>query len=187
MILMLVRTALWGLAIIAAAYAFVWLKDASGGVTVDLEGRTYGPFRPLEFVAIVFGLALFLWLVFKAFGFLIALVRFFSGDETALSRFWSRSRERRGFDALSKSLTAIAEGDARGAMTTARKAERLLERKDLTRLTMARAAEASGETGLARDYYKALASDPKTAYVGVKGLLEQALTKGESERALKLA
>ncbi|MEM8755939.1 MAG: tetratricopeptide repeat protein, partial [Pseudomonadota bacterium] len=35
--------------------------------------------------------------------------------------------------------------------------------------------------------YKALASDPKTAYVGVKGLLEQALTKGESERALKLA
>ena len=102
MVLMLVRTALWGLAVIAAAIALVWLKDSSGGVMVELNGRAFGPFRPLEFVAVVFVLALLIWGVVKLFGFLVALVRFASGDETALSRYWSRSRERRGFDALAR-------------------------------------------------------------------------------------
>ena len=187
MVLMLVRTALWGLAVIAAAIALVWLKDSSGGVMVELNGRAFGPFRPLEFVAVVFVLALLIWGVVKLFGFLVALVRFASGDETALSRYWSRSRERRGFDALANGLTALAEGDASTALVRGRKAERLLEKPGLTKLLVAQAAEQTGETRLARDYYKQLASDPKTAYVGVKGLLDQALAKGETERALKLA
>lgn len=187
MIMMLIRTALWGLAIIAAALAFVWLKDTGGGVTVTLGDRAYGPFRPIEFIAIVLVIGLAVWLLIKLFSFLVALVRFFSGDETALSRFWNRSRERRGFDAVSAGLALLAEGDGRAALTKARKAERLLERPGLTRLLVARSAEASGETALAKDYYKRLASDPDTAIVGVKGLLRQAQERGETERALKLA
>ena len=187
MLMMLIRTALWGLAVIAATVALVWLKDAEGGVMIDLNDRVYGPFRPLEFVALVVLIALLLWGLVKLFGFLVALVRFFSGDETALSRYWSRSRERRGFDALAEGMTSLAEGDASTALTRARKPERLLDKPGLTRLLVAQAAEASGETRLARDYYKQLAEDPDTAFVGVKGLLEQALRKGETERALKLA
>lgn len=187
MIFMLIRTALWGVAIIAAAMAFVWLKDSDGGVTLTLAGRAYGPFRLLETLAIVFAMALTLWLAIKLFSFLVALVRFFAGDETALSRFWSRSRERRGFDALSKGLIAMAEGDGRTAMAKARKAERLLDRPDLTRLLIAQSARAAGQAEVAKDYYKRLASDPGTSYVGVKGLLEQALKEGDKKRALKLA
>lgn len=187
MIFMLIRTALWGLAIIAAAFAFVWLKDSDGGVTLDLAGRTFGPFTLVESVAIIFAAAVTLWLLVKAFSFLVALVRFFSGDQTALSRFWNRSRERRGFTALSKGMIAMAEGDGRTALTQAKKAERLLDRPDITRLTIARAAEASGEANMANEYYKRLAAEPRTAYVGVKGLLERAVADGDKEKALKLA
>lgn len=187
MILMLLRTALWGIAVIAATLALVWLKDAEGGVMIDLNNRAYGPFRPLEFVALVVLIALLLWGLVKAFGFLVACVRFLTGDETAISRYWDRSRERRGFDALASGMTALAEGDSAVALTRARKAERLLEKPELTKLLVAQAAEASGENKLAREYYKQLASEPASAYVGVKGLLEQALKKGETEKALKLA
>ncbi|MEM7269585.1 MAG: heme biosynthesis HemY N-terminal domain-containing protein [Pseudomonadota bacterium] len=187
MILMLIRTLLWGGAILAAALAFVFLKDATGGVNVELNGQVYGPFRPLEFVGVVVVIALLLWALTKLFGFLVALVRFFSGDETALSRYWNRSRERRGFDALSHGLIALAEGDGKAALTRAKKAERLLERPGLTRLLMAQSAEAAGDPDLARNYYKELASDPDTAFVGTRGLLAEALRKGETDRALKLA
>ncbi len=96
MLLMLIRTVLWGLAILVLALAFDWLRDSSGGISVDLNGRAYGPFAPLEFVGLVIAIALIIWLLFKGFSFAVALVRFFSGDETALSRYWNRSRERRG-------------------------------------------------------------------------------------------
>ncbi len=184
---MLIRTALWGLAIIAAAFAVVWLKDAEGGVTLELAGRAYGPFRLLETVALVFLAALLLWLLWKAFGFCVALVRFMTGDETALSRFWNRSRERRGFDALAGGLVAMAEGDGREALAKARKAERLLARPDLTRLLVAQAARAAGDKNTAKAYFKELASAPATAFVGVSGLLEQAMKDGDRDRALKLA
>ncbi|MFV0474635.1 MAG: heme biosynthesis protein HemY [Pikeienuella sp.] len=187
MVYMLIRTALWGLAIIAAALAFVWLKDSDGGVTLALAGRVYGPFRPVEAVGIILGLAFALWLMVKAFGFLVALVRFFTGDETALSRFWNRSRERRGFNALAGGLISMAEGDGKTALVKARKAERLLDRPVLTRLVVAQTAEAAGQIGLAKDYYKQLAAEPRTAYVGVKGLLDQAIRKGDKTKALALA
>lgn len=187
MLLMLIRTLLWGLAILAVAFAFDWLRDSTGGISVDLNGRAYGPFAPLEFVGLVLAIGLLIWLLIKGFSFAVALVRFLSGDETALSRYWNRSRERRGFDALSEGLISMAEGDGAKALTRARKAERLLSRPGLTRLVMAQAAEASGDTGLARTYYKQLASEPDTAFVGTKGLLAEALRKDETDRALKLA
>lgn len=187
MLMMLIRTALWGVAIIAVALAFVWLKDVGGGVTMTLGDRAYGPFRPIEFVGLVVVVILLVWLAVKLFSLLVALARFFAGDETALSRFWSRSRERRGFDALASGLNLLAEGDGRAALGKARKAERLLDRPGLTRLLIARSAEVSGETALAKDYYKRLASEPGTAFVGVKGLLDQAQRQGDHARARKLA
>ena len=64
--------------------------------------------------------------VLKLIGFLVALFRFLLGDETAISRYFSRSRERRGFDALSDGMVALASGDAKTAMKKAQRAERLL-------------------------------------------------------------
>jgi len=128
-----------------------------------------------------------IWLAIKLLGFLIAILRFLSGDETALSRYFERNRMRRGLEALSKGMTAVAAGDGRLAQKKAKRAEKLLRRPELTRLLNAQAAELAGDTRRARTYYRALAADQETAFVGIKGLLGQAMEAGETEKALKLA
>ena len=62
----------------------------------------------------------------KLVGLLVAVIRFLLGDETAISRHFSRSRERRGYAALSDGIIALAAGDSRTAMKKAQKADRLL-------------------------------------------------------------
>jgi HemY protein len=51
----------------------------------------------------------------------IALLRFINGDETALSRYFDRNRERRGFEALSDGLMALASGEGRDAIGEGKK------------------------------------------------------------------
>ena len=138
-------------------------------------------------VAIVLGGFIALYLAFRLLGLLLAVLRFLTGDETALTRTFRRGREKRGLDALARGWTAVAAGDAKEARKQAEKAQRLLDRPDLTRLLNARAADLAGDTRRAKRYYKALAAEPETAFVGVKGLLGQAMRAGETDRALRLA
>ena len=60
----------------------------------------------LGFIALV----ILVWVGLKVLGLLVALWRFINGDETAFSRYFDRNRERRGFDALSDGLIAMASG-----------------------------------------------------------------------------
>ncbi|MGB0507827.1 MAG: heme biosynthesis protein HemY [Pikeienuella sp.] len=187
MITMLIRTAIWVAVILIASIAIVFLMSAEGGVTIDLNRQTYGPFAPMEFAIGVLLLTAVLWLAWRIFGLIVAIVRFVSGDETALSRYWFRSQERRGFDALAEGQILLAEGDGKTALARARKAERLLARPALTNLLVAQAAEATGDRTTARTYYKTMAGEKGSAFVGVRGLLAQAQASNEPERALKLA
>jgi len=127
------------------------------------------------------------WIVFRLTSLLLAIFRFFNGDETAISRYFDRNRERRGFEALADGLMALASGEGRVAMAKAAKAEKYLNRPDLTLLISAQAAEMSGETRKAQNYYKHLLSDDRTRFVGVQGILKQKLIEGDTETALKLA
>ncbi|NOX39522.1 MAG: heme biosynthesis protein HemY [Alphaproteobacteria bacterium] len=127
------------------------------------------------------------WITFRLASLLLAVFRFFNGDETAISRYFDRNRERRGFEALADGLMALASGEGRVAMAKAAKAEKHLNRPDLTLLISAQAAEMSGETRKAQDYYKQLLADDRTRFVGVQGILKQKLAEGDTETALKLA
>ncbi|MEM7178888.1 MAG: heme biosynthesis HemY N-terminal domain-containing protein, partial [Pseudomonadota bacterium] len=170
----------------AATWGVYQLMETPGAIVVSFANYEY-TLTPLAFVVLAaIGFAALL-ILFKVAGLLLALYRFICGDETAISRFFNRSRERRGFDSLSQALTALAEGDGAKAKTKAEKAERLLERPDVTQLVTAQAAEMSGDLIKARKYYKALAEEKRSSYAGVKGLLELANNDGDEERALKLA
>ncbi|MEL6550821.1 MAG: heme biosynthesis HemY N-terminal domain-containing protein [Pseudomonadota bacterium] len=168
------------------------LLELGGGVTVQVPGT--GMTTPVEFsltpIQMIIVLALFvvaIWLFFKLFGLLIATLKFINGDETAISRYFDRNRERRGFEALSEGLVALASGEGKLAMAKAAKAERYLGRPELTNLVTAQAAEMSGDRTRAADVYKRLLQDDRTRFVGVNGLLKQKLVAGETETALKLA
>lgn len=66
---------------------------------------TLGPVQ-----AVVLGVILFLavWLALKVLGLLAATFRFLNGDETAISRYFDRNRERKGYRALSEGMMALA-------------------------------------------------------------------------------
>ncbi len=145
---------------------------------------TIGPVQ-----AVVLGVILFLvvWLALKLLGFIAATFRFLNGDETAISRYFDRNRERKGYKALSEGMMALASGEPRLALTRAQNAERLLGKPELTTLLVAQAAEASGDHRRATEAYKTLLKDDATRFVGVRGLLQQKLVEGDREVALKLA
>ena len=50
------------------------------------------------------GVVLAVWLFLKLFNLLVAVIRFLNGDETAITRYFDRNRERKGFQALADGL-----------------------------------------------------------------------------------
>lgn len=174
-------------AIIAAlAFGGSYLMESEGGVQVLVMGKEY-TFDPIESVIGLLVLTVALWIVLKIASFLVALLKFLAGDETAMSRYFDRSRERRGYKALSDSLMALASGEGQAAMTKASKAEKLLGKPEITNIITAQAAEMAGDTELAAEAYKKLLPNKDTRFVGVRGILKQKLAEGDKDTAKKLA
>lgn len=172
--------------IIAAAFAVSFLIETGGEVRLSFGGREY-LFEPLDALVGLIVLLVAIWLAFRALGLLVAVFRFFNGDETAISRYFTRNRERKGYEALSDGMVALAAGEGRLAMAKAARAERYLEKPELTNLINAQAAEMAGDTKKALQYYKSLLANDRTRFVGVHGLMKQKLSEGDTDTALKLA
>ena len=178
----LVFVAIIGLLAIGAGY----LMETSGGVQITVAGTEY-TLGLLQSV-IALGVLMFaVWLFFKLLALLIATLKFLNGDETALSRYFDRGREKRGYQTLADGLMALASGEGRVAMTKASKAEKLLNKPELTNLLVAQAAELTGDTKKAEETYKKLITNNATRFVGVRGIMKQKLTEGDDETARKLA
>ena len=171
---------------IGLSFGLSYVLETPGGVRIAFGGQEIS-LAPIGFIlALLLVLATF-WILLKLSGLLVAVLRFVMGDETALTRYWGRKRERRGFDALAEGMVALASGEGAKAMAQAAKAERLLSRPDLTRLLSAQAAEQSGDGARALGYYKEMLQDDRTRFVGVQGILKQKLAEGDTDTALKLA
>ncbi|WP_299735892.1 heme biosynthesis HemY N-terminal domain-containing protein [uncultured Roseobacter sp.] len=182
----LIKIILFVAAVALLALGAGYLLESEGGVQVTVMGSEY-TFGPLQSVLAVVALVVTVWVVLKLLSLLIATLRFLNGDETALSRYFDRNRERKGFDALSEGLMALASGEGRLAMTKAAKAERYLNKPELTNLLTAQAAELAGDRRKAEETYKKLVTNDATRFVGVRGILKQKLADGDTETALKLA
>jgi HemY protein len=182
----LTKVILFVVVIAALALAAGLLSETGEVLRLNVAGWefTIGPLQ-----AVVLGLVLFavVWLTLKILGFLGATFRFLNGDETAISRYFDRNRERKGYRALSEGMMALASGEPRLALARAQNAERLLGKPELTTLLVAQAAEAAGDHKRATEAYKTLLKDDATRFVGVRGLLQQKLAEGDREVALKLA
>lgn len=172
--------------VMAATYGATMLLDMEGSATVDIGGVA----ATFSVIELVIGLIVFIalvWLAFKLIGLAIATFKFLNGDETAISRYFSRNRERKGFEALSEGMMALASGEGRLAMAKASRAEKYLERPELTNLLTAQAAELAGDRKTAEQTYRKLLEDDKTRFVGVRGIMKQKLEDGDTDTALVLA
>lgn len=163
-----------------------YLSETGGGIRIAIANQEFN-LQPLQAVIAAIGLIFVIWLLLKLMNLLLATFRFLNGDETAISRYFDRNRERKGFDALADGLMALASGEGQVAMAKAAKAEKFLDRPELTNLITAQAAEMSGDRKKATEVYKRLLQDDRTRFVGVRGIMKQKLDDGDTETAMKLA
>jgi len=162
------------------------LLDTGGGIRIAAAGYEFS-LGPLQALIAFFAMVVLVWLLMKLVGLIMAVFRFLNGDETAISRYFDRNRERKGFQALSEGIIALAAGEGRLALNRAIKAEKYLADPHLTTLLVAQAAEAAGDTRRATEAYKELLSSDTTRFVAIRGLMKQKLTEGDTETAQKLA
>ena len=172
--------------IVLATMGVSQLLETSGEVSISVANTEF-TLTPMVALLGLVALLFAFWVLLKILNLLVAVFRFLNGDETAISRYFDRNRERKGFEALADGLMALASGEGRTAMAKAAKAEKYLKRPELTNLITAQAAEQSGDTRKAQEVYKRLLTDERTRFVGVRGIMKQKLAEGDTDTALKLA
>ena len=96
-------------------------------------------------------------------------------------------RRRRGYEALSRGLVAVAAGDVETAGRQSKRAERLLDERPLTMLLSAQSAQMQGDDGAAATFFTAMRERPETEFLGLRGLLTQAMRRRDWPEALALA
>ncbi len=186
MIWSLVKIILFVCAVAALALGAGYLLESQGGIRLVVAGSEYN-LGPLQSAIALVLLVLAVWVFLKLLGLLIATWRFMNGDETAITRYFARNRQAKGFDALAEGMMALASGEGRLALTKAAKADRYLDRPELTKLLTAQAAELAGDRRKAEETYRKLVENESTRFVGVRGIMKQKLADGDTETALKLA
>jgi HemY protein len=118
---------------------------------------------------------------------LLRLVGAILGAPRALMRSRRERRRREGYRALTQGMVAVAAGEAEEARRLARKADVLLAEPPLTLLLQAQSAQLDGDEQAARKFFLAMLERPETEFLGVRGLLTQALKTGDETAALELA
>jgi HemY protein len=118
---------------------------------------------------------------------LVWILRRFVGGPRAFMRRRRERRRRAGYRALTQGMVAVAAGDAEEAQRQARRADVLLAEPPLTLLLSAQAAQLNGDENAAKKYFTAMLGRPETEFLGLRGLITQAMRTGEHGTARRLA
>jgi HemY protein len=169
--------ALIALALLAVAAAT--LADHPGSVDIVWQGWEVDTSVGVLLAALAV-VALVLWLCLWLIGAALRLPRRFRRNR-------HDRRRRAGELALTRSTVALAAGDGKAAQRYAGRAQSLLGPTPLALMLAAQAAELDGDTETARRLYTALLDEKEAAFLGLRGLIGEALKDGDGETALRLA
>ncbi|HUC10946.1 MAG TPA: heme biosynthesis HemY N-terminal domain-containing protein [Stellaceae bacterium] len=117
----------------------------------------------------------------------LRLIFLIFGSPAAFMRRRRERRRRAGYQALTRGMVAVAAGDPQEARRYARRAEALLAEPPLTLLLSAQAAQIGGDELAAKKFFTAMLDRPETEFLGLRGLLNQALRDGDRTTARRLA
>ena len=162
-----------GLLVLAAVY----LANHPGSVTLEWLGWRIedAPVGLLILCAVI--LAVAAALIYRFW-------RFLYRAPGSIGRLLDDNKRKRGYKALSNGMVAVAAGDAAEAARWARRADTLLEEPPLTLLLSAQAAQLGGDENAAKRYFKAMLERKETRFMGLRGLVMQALREGDDRAAL---
>ena len=186
MLLSLLKILFFFAVVLALALGATWLSETGDMLRIEYGGTEF-VLTPVKAVVALLVLVILAWLTVKLLGLLVAFLRFLAGDETAINRYFARSREKKGYAAFAEGMLAVASGEGKLAQDKAAKAAKYLHQPHLTNLLAAQAHETAGDRQKAIAVYKDLLSDDRTRFVGVRGLMRQKLAEGDTHKALLLA
>ncbi|RDE09680.1 heme biosynthesis protein HemY [Pelagibacterium lacus] len=175
----MIRLVLYLVLSLLAALGVTWLIALPGTVEISAPGWRLAP---------SLGTAIFIALAAIALAILVwALVRRILGAPAALARANARRREKAGIEALSDAVIALQAGEFSRARSLSRDAGAKLPGNPAARLLEARSELALGDLASAREHYRALISDDRTALAALSGLYEQARQQGRPSAAITFA
>jgi HemY protein len=157
----------------------VWLADRPGQVSIEWLGWRIEATAGLLLVIVALLIVL-----------AVLVLRLWDAIWHAPRRLMHKRAERRrasGYRALSKGMVAVAAGDAAEAKRQARAAYGLLKDPPITLLLAAQAAQLNGDDTAAHRYFTAMLDRPETRFLGLRGLLNQAIGRGDDNAAIDLA
>jgi HemY protein len=156
-----------------------WLAGLTGTVSATFGGTTIATSAPIAVLAAAV-LFLVLYVIVRLLVGLIRLPR-----RTARLRA-ARARQR-GETALTRTLLALAGGDGETAMREAQRSRRLLGDTPQTLLLAAYAGRQVGDQEEAARVFQILADREDASFLGLRGLLQQAVARGDWTEATRLS
>jgi HemY protein len=173
-----IRGLLGLLVFVGVITAAIFFADHPGQVEIVWQGwQVETSVGVLAAAAVLAGLAIAL---------LYWLVSLILGSPRAFLRHRRERRRRAGYRALTRGMVAVAAGDPHEAQRCARRADALLADPPLTLLLSAQAAQLGGDETAAKKFFTAMLDRPEMEFLGLRGLLNQALRAGDRGTALHL-
>jgi HemY protein len=167
------------LIIVMLAIAFAWLADQPGDLTLRWLGYEIQTSVMAAAITVVF-IGLVMWLVWSVLLWVL--------DRPGAMGSWFRSRrQKKGHDAVSAGLIAVAAGDREAAQAHARTAVAVLGDDPMAKLLDAQAAQLRGDGARVRQLFDEMAQQPETRLLGLRGLHTEAVRQQDMGRARELA
>lgn len=162
----MIRVLIFFALLFAVALGFAWMADLPGVISISWDGYVWE--QPPVVVALVVGVALALFLA--AVWLVLVILR----SPKIASRFFTRRRKDKGYQALSRGLIALGTGNAKLARKHGLDADKLLKEEPATKLLLAQTAQLAGKDEEARGRFEAMLDDPETRALGLHGLFIEA-------------
>lgn len=178
---MLIRLVVFALFVLLLAYGFSWLADRPGDLSLIWEGQIYQTkliVAASAIIALVAAVMIAWW-----------FVRLVWTSPHSVTRYFRARKRDRGYQALSTGLIAAGAGNALLARKMAARSRGLIraDQEPLINLLEAQAALIEGRHDEARAKFEAMANDPETRELGLRGLYLEARRLGANEAARQYA
>jgi len=175
----MIRLATWIIGSLLLTALIAWLVSLPGTAMIEIAGYRMQPRLGMAAFVVAAGLAAVI-LAWSVLRWILDAPRYFA-------KLNQDRRRDAGVAALSDGFVALQAGDPNRARVLAREARSNLPRNHAAQLLEARSDLALGDMQSAREHYRALISNKKTAVAALAGLYEQARTQGRIDAALNFA
>lgn len=173
----MIRLLFFVVLVLALGFGFAWLADRPGDLSIVWQDRQI-EMSLMTAVTMVVSLVAAIMITWW-------LIRTIIHSPRTVARYFRASKRDRGYQALSTGLLAAGAGDAAMARKMNKRTKGLLnaDQEPLIHLLDVQAALIEGHHDEARKLFEAMAEDPETRLLGLRGLYLEAQRQGADEAA----